>query len=510
MKTLTILITGATSGIGRATALHLAERGHHVIATGRNEGALATLRAEARGRLDTLPLDVTDKASIAAAMKAATALSAGIDVLVNNAGFGVLGPTEAITEEDMRAQYETNVFGLMAMTRAVLPMMRARGAGRIVNVSSLGGRFTLPLFGVYNSTKFAVESLSDALRIELAPFGIRVSLIEPGVIATNFTDRSMSALSKYDHPDSPYAPVLAQADRIRASSERTAVGPRCVARAIEKAATARRPRARYVAPFIAGLGVGFLRALPTRVADFIMAQVMGLTRRRLLRRLPAPAAVAAMVVLALAVPGTSRADDSGPRWETVRSEDGIIVSRKEIPGSSFIAFRGEGDVNAPIGRVGSVLVDVAREKEWVDSVVEARTLRKVSETEYIVYSHASTPPPLSDRDFVADVTLSVDPARKAVVIRMHSVDDATAPRTSYVRGDLEDSSFTMTSIEGGAKTHVVAEIHCDPRGSVPSFMVNFFQKNWGYKTLTSLRKQVAKADVADNAAFVGFLHDKAL
>src|SRR5215472_10432048 len=205
MKKLSILVTGATSGIGRATALYLAARGHHVIATGRNEKALQTMKKEATGHLDTLPLDVTDKASIAEAMKSVRRLAGGLDVLVNNAGFGILGPTELITEEDMRAQYETNVFGLMAVTRAALPMMRERGAGRIVNVSSLGGRFTLPLFGVYNSTKFAVESLSDALRIELAPFGIRVSLVEPGVIATNFTDRSMSGLAKYDTPDSRYA-----------------------------------------------------------------------------------------------------------------------------------------------------------------------------------------------------------------------------------------------------------------------------------------------------------------
>src|SRR6478736_1285835 len=139
-KQQTILVTGATSGIGRHAALYLSKRGHRVFASGRNEKALAALK--------TLP---------------------------GAAGFGVLGPTELITEADMRAQYETNVFGLMAVTRAFLPAMRARRSGRIINVSSLGGRYTLPFFGVYNSTKYAVESLSDALRIELGPFGVHVS-----------------------------------------------------------------------------------------------------------------------------------------------------------------------------------------------------------------------------------------------------------------------------------------------------------------------------------------------
>jgi NAD(P)-dependent dehydrogenase (short-subunit alcohol dehydrogenase family) len=285
MKSLVILITGATSGIGRHAALHLAARGHKVIATGRNPRALAELEkaTPAGASLETLELDVTSKDSIASAQGAVARLTqgAGLDVLVNNAGYGALGPTELITDEDMRAQYEVNVFGLMAMVRAFVPQMRARGAGRLINVSSLGGLYTLPLFGVYNSTKFAVESLSDALRIELAPFGIQVSLIEPGVIDTGFTDRSMVEASKYQRPDSPYAPVLDHAEEMRRMSDKTAVGPECISLAIEKAATARWPRARYVAPLRAQIMVGFLRAMPTRLADFIMGRIVGFTRRRL-------------------------------------------------------------------------------------------------------------------------------------------------------------------------------------------------------------------------------------
>lgn len=289
-RQLIILITGATSGIGRFAALHLAGAGHRVFATGRSEAALARLRAEAPETLETLRLDVTDAASIARARAAVEERTGGhgLDVLVNNAGYGVAGPTELVTDEDLRAQYDVNVFGLMAVTRAFVPAMRARGAGRVINVSSLGGRLTLPFMGTYNSTKYAVESLSDALRAELRPFGVRVSLIEPGVIETGFADRSVAEAHKYQQPDSPYRPVLARMDELRRMSDRTAVGPLCVARAIERAATSRNPRARYVAPLRAGLAIGLLRALPTRLADALLRMTFGLTRRRFRAVLAAP------------------------------------------------------------------------------------------------------------------------------------------------------------------------------------------------------------------------------
>ena len=214
----------------------------------------------------------------------------------------------------------------------------------------------------------------------------------------------------------------------------------------------------------------------------------------------AQALVTATVLLALTLGGSrARAAEPAARWEAVRSQDGIVVSRKEVVGSPFVAFRGEGDVDAPLVRVGSVLVDVPREKEWMGSVAEARVLRRVSETEYVLYSHVATPPTMTDRDFVTDVTIAFDPGRKTLVVRMHSIDDPAAPHTSYVRGDLQESSFTLTAIDGGARTHVVAEIHCDPRGSVAGFLVNFFQRGWGYDTVSNLRRQVAKPDIAESA-----------
>ena len=276
----TMLITGATAGIGRTTALHLAQLGHHVIASGRKPAELDKLAAEAEGlpgELDVIELDVTRPASIAAAVEAVARLTGerGLDVLINNAGFGVLGPTSEISDAEMRRQYETNVFGLMNVTRAFLPGMRARRAGRIINVSSLGGRITLPYFGVYNSTKYAVESLSDALRYELRPLGIDVALIEPGVIRTSFETTAASGLGGFASP--PYGRALANYERMSRSADRFAANPIVVARAIARAALARRPAARYVTPRLNSLAVWLSAILPTSVWDWAMRRAGYLT-----------------------------------------------------------------------------------------------------------------------------------------------------------------------------------------------------------------------------------------
>jgi hypothetical protein len=212
-----------------------------------------------------------------------------------------------------------------------------------------------------------------------------------------------------------------------------------------------------------------------------------------------------MLVCVLA-PQTSAAGGSG--WETVRRDDGIVVQRKDVPGSSFVAFRGEGDVNAPLLIVGSVLVDVTRSREWVDSVVESHLLRQVSDTEYVTYSRVGTPFPLTDREFVTDVVLSLDAQAKTLTIRMHSVNDPAAPKTGFVRGDLVEGAWVLTSIGDGKRTHVAAEIHADPKGDIPSWIVNMFQKNWGYNTLMSLRKQVAKPDATAHPRLFAFLDQK--
>jgi NAD(P)-dependent dehydrogenase (short-subunit alcohol dehydrogenase family) len=279
----TILITGATTGIGRHAALYLAERGHRVIATGRNLKALADLGRAASGKLEVLRLDVNDAGSIAAAAAEVDRLTGGrgVDVLVNNAGYGLPGALEEITDGDLRAQFETNVFGLMAVTRAFLPKMRERGEGRVINVSSIGGRVTMPMFGAYHATKYAVEAISDALRMELAPFGIQVALIEPGPIKTEFGARSVNEIAKYRSDASPYAAVYRRADEIAAMADKNSADPVVVSRAIAHAALARRARVRYVAPRALRPVIGLARVLPARLFDWVMTRYLGLTRKRL-------------------------------------------------------------------------------------------------------------------------------------------------------------------------------------------------------------------------------------
>jgi short-subunit dehydrogenase len=290
-KRQTIFITGATAGIGRHAALHFARHGHHVIASGRKLTALESLKAEATGlALDIVRLDVTSAESIAEAAKEALRLTggAGIDVLINNAGYGIAVSMAEVSDADARAMFETNVFGLLSVTRAFLPGMLARRSGRILNVSSIGGRVTFPMFGVYNATKYAVEAMSDALRAEVAPFGVQVVLIEPGPIQTNFADRAMSQISEYRTPTSLYAAIYDRADELRAMTDKRAVSPDHVVRVMERAIHKRRPAARYMMPFSSRVLVWLWRSLPTRWVDAIARRVTGLTAKNL--RVNAPAA----------------------------------------------------------------------------------------------------------------------------------------------------------------------------------------------------------------------------
>jgi hypothetical protein len=197
-------------------------------------------------------------------------------------------------------------------------------------------------------------------------------------------------------------------------------------------------------------------------------------------------------------PAAAPAQAPQPTWEKIGDDEGIAVYRREVPGSPIVAFKGEGIIDASILRVSSVIVDSSRATEWIDSLKEARILRQVSETETIHYDHIGTPIVMKDRDFVSDCKLEFDPAQKKVMLKIHSVNDASAPATDYIRGELLHSSFVLTSIEHGAKTRVVAEIHADPKGSVAKWIVNLFQKKWPHNTITSLRRQVAKPDIVEH------------
>jgi NAD(P)-dependent dehydrogenase (short-subunit alcohol dehydrogenase family) len=273
-----VLVTGATSGIGRATALHFASIGHHVVATGRKPELLEAMKTEASaksysGKLDTVLLDVTSQASIDRAAHEVDELTGGrgVDVLVNNAGYGLCGPLAEIEDADLRAQFDTNVFGLMAVTRAFLPGMRAKKSGKIFNISSVGGKVTFPFFGAYHGTKYAVEGFSDALRYELRPFGISVVVIEPGPIATAFGQTAMGHVKKYS--GTAYTKSVEKAEQIQAQFEKRAAPPEKVAKQIARISRMRRPGARYASPFYNGSVFWLAAILPQRVWDWAVRRL---------------------------------------------------------------------------------------------------------------------------------------------------------------------------------------------------------------------------------------------
>jgi hypothetical protein len=215
------------------------------------------------------------------------------------------------------------------------------------------------------------------------------------------------------------------------------------------------------------------------------------------RRLGGRALLFFVMLSAGAVAGGSAPND--PPWEKFDEDDGIAVFRREVPGSPIIALRGEGVVNAPLLRVASVLVDTARAPEWIDSLTETKVVRKLSDDEYIEWDHIKTPVILKDRDFVFDIKMELNPKDKQLSLNYHSVYDSGAPKTDYVRGEFTYGTFRLTSIEGGKKTRILAEVLADPKGSVAKWIVNLFQKDWPHKTIASLRKQVAKPDIKDQA-----------
>jgi NADP-dependent 3-hydroxy acid dehydrogenase YdfG len=265
---LTVLVTGASSGIGRATAIEFARRGHRVYAAARREEVLADLASATQG-IQAVGLDVTDEDSVrrAWAKICADTSDDGVDVLVNNAGFALSGPVELLGGADVQRQFATNVFGLLAVTRAALPAMRARRSGRIINISSLVGRTTFPGTGVYGSTKYAIEALSDALRQEVAGFGIKVILIEPGFVATSIAEAPDTLGAAREPVPADYAPMVAAGSRYLADQVTRGIPAGKVATAIADAAERPRPRARYVVPGSARPTITLLTSLPDSLAD---------------------------------------------------------------------------------------------------------------------------------------------------------------------------------------------------------------------------------------------------
>jgi short-subunit dehydrogenase len=265
-----VLITGCSTGIGAAAAQRLAEE-FTVYATARK---VETLRALEATGCRTLALDVTDEASMGAAVQRVVDEQGAVGALVNNAGYSQSGALETLDLDDVRRQFETNVFGLLRLSQLVLPGMRRAGGGRIVNIGSMGGKLTFPGGGIYHATKYAVEALSDALRFEVQGFGVRVVLVEPGLIRTEFANTAVASVDTASE-DGPYA-VFNKAVRSSTAgvySGRLGAlggGPETVADTIHTALTTKRPRARYTVTPSAKLALLQRRLAPDALWDLAM------------------------------------------------------------------------------------------------------------------------------------------------------------------------------------------------------------------------------------------------
>ena len=269
----TILVTGASSGIGRATAVQLAEAGHTVFAAARRVDRLAELAREVSGTVIPVELDVCDPDSVRKAVETVAETDPdGLDVLVNNAGYALTGPAETFTTDDVRAQFETNVIGLFDVTRAFLPQMRARRAGRIVNMSSLLGEISVPGSGIYGGSKHAVEALSDALRMELKQFGSDVVVVQPGFVSTEINVTRHMATNGGAVAD--YATLERELTAYLEAQTKTAVAAEVVAACVARASLTSRPKARYVTPRRDALVLGMLTTLPTRVTDALKLRLV--------------------------------------------------------------------------------------------------------------------------------------------------------------------------------------------------------------------------------------------
>jgi NAD(P)-dependent dehydrogenase (short-subunit alcohol dehydrogenase family) len=283
-KPKTVLITGGTDGLGKAAAALLAERGYRVFAAGRSpekRAALDQFAQEKKLPLESLELDVCDDASVQCAVKSVLEKTGAVDVLINNAGVGYMAVVEELRLEDLRQQFETNLFGVLRVTQAVLPGMRERGRGRILMISSVAGIVSPPTYGAYSSSKHALEGLSNALRLEVYPFGIAVVLIEPGYIVTYFQQTAKELARGYaqNAQSGPYAEIyaaaLAGANEGRGKSKTT---PEDCARVMLQAIEASRPKARYEVTGLAKFAAWGKRLMPDRAMDAFLRRKFGIKR----------------------------------------------------------------------------------------------------------------------------------------------------------------------------------------------------------------------------------------
>jgi len=280
-----VVVTGASRGIGEACALHLDRLGFSVFAGVRREADGDALKQKACNRLTPILIDVTDTASITSAVNivANGVGEAGLAGLVNNAGIAVAGPLEFLPLARLREQFEVNVIGQVAVTQAFLPLLQ-KSKGRIVNLGSMEGRMAMPFLGPYCASKFALEALTDSLRLELRPRGISVSIVEPGVVATPILEKSIAAAEEIvknlpSQVHDLYDTAISAGRRVADELVKAAIPADVVARAVARALTAKRPKTRYIVGRDARLVAMMARFVPDRIRDWLMARQMGLLKR---------------------------------------------------------------------------------------------------------------------------------------------------------------------------------------------------------------------------------------
>jgi short-subunit dehydrogenase len=279
LKGQTVIITGASAGIGQAIARTLAKAGATVVITARRQERLETLKKEIEqsdGQAIAIIGDINSADDRERLLKETMKATGRIDALINNAGYGQRGPVELVPMDAIRQNFETNFFSVVALTQQVIPIMRKQNSGRIVNISSVAGKIARPLYSIYSATKFALEAISDGMRLELAPFGIQVVVIEPGFITTEFSSTASKLAKSIVEQDSPYKPFFAGSSEGDRPIRKMAGTPDDIAKLVHIALLANKPKARYVAPRHAKLAIALKRWLPETLSENLVKKSSGM------------------------------------------------------------------------------------------------------------------------------------------------------------------------------------------------------------------------------------------
>ncbi len=271
MNSAVVVITGCSTGIGRELAKTLSEKGYTVVATARKIDSLKDLTVALK-----LEMDVASSLSIQEAAEAIKSRFGRVDILINNAGYAIRGAVEELVDEEVKKMFEVNVFGVIRTIRAFVPIMRDQNEGKIVNIGSIGGKISMPINGSYAATKFALEGLTDALRLEVRPFGIKTILIEPGNIRTNFVGTAMKqAGAVLKNPYSPYVKLNSAYGKVMTSLRKHEPGPEVVARVVLKSIRSKKPRTRYLAAV--PLTTRLMLLLGDNVRDMLYGKIFKIT-----------------------------------------------------------------------------------------------------------------------------------------------------------------------------------------------------------------------------------------